>query len=259
MVSNDTERRYRYIAAFCTYHARVVRLLVLLPLALLARRDSRRAGAWCLAWIALSAGLCQGVLAWRAGSVGPLSPLAFLGNFQDKTASWIYHPDNFSPQGLVHKANPQGAGEARGLQRAVLGAGLLLLLMMVNHLLRAHAGGSWEAFAFACLLSPMVSPVAWSHYQVLLAPLLLLLGVRFLRDGAHWTHWAWLLFAYALAALAQQPLGTVPGALRLALTGRPYSYVETTRVLILSSFAQYVLLAVALLWYARGRTDERSI
>jgi hypothetical protein len=231
-------------------------LLVLLPFALLSRRDTRRAGVWCLATAAVLMALAQAALAARAHSLEPLSPLAFFSNFGAKAEPWIFHPDNFSPLGLVYRSNATGATDDRGFQRAALGLGILLLVAAADHALRGRPGASWEAFAFCCLLSPMLSPVAWSHYQVLLLPMLLVLWVRFLRHGAHWTRWAGLALAYALAQLVQQPLGSVPGGVLQALTGREESYVALTRVLAVAAFAQYVLLGTALLSFSEERATS---
>jgi hypothetical protein len=47
----------------------------------------------------------------------------------------------------------------------------------------------------------MLSPLEWSHYQVMLAPLFVLLLVRFTQDGAELDEWAGLAVAFVLASL----------------------------------------------------------
>ena len=59
------------------------------------------------------------------------------------------------------------------------------------------------------LLSPLFSPIAWSHYQVLLAPMLLLLAIQLPRTRQALAKWVLLGLGYLLAELTWTPLGTV--------------------------------------------------
>jgi hypothetical protein len=233
-------------------------ILVLLPLALLARRDTRKAGLVCVLGIAALTATAQAFLAWRAGELAALSPLPALQNFSVKTAPWVEHQENFSPQALLWRVW-QG-GRFRDQRRLVLLA-VGLVVLLANEAARRARGSSFEMFALAALLSPMLSPIAWSHYQLFLAPMFLLLAYRFHAAGARWPFWAMLVFAFVLAELVQRPLGdTLPGALGYLLTGASESQSAFERTLAVSQFAQYFLLLTWFSWLgsdpASGARDE---
>ena len=97
-----------------------------------------------------------------------------------------------------------------------------------------------------------MSPVSWTHYQLFLAPMLLLLVLRFLDEGASAGRWAGLLVAFALADLVLRPLDSVPGVIRGLATGYEESRPELLRFLAVSQFAQYVLFLTAYGWFSRG-------
>jgi hypothetical protein len=225
-------------------------IAVLTPLAFLSWRDTRRAGVWTIAWAAAYTAAAQAFLAWRAGDATALDPLPAFANFSKRTARWVCHEENFSPRGTVCR---MAGDEAWGTGSVVVLAGVLLLAAMARNALDRHGGRSWEAFAFVCLVSPMVGPVAWSHYQLFLLPMLVLLAVRFGTGGAHWTLWAGLAFSFFLAALVVRPIGTVPGGLAYLFGGRDTETLQDAfRVMAVSQFAQYFLFLTAYAAFQRA-------
>jgi hypothetical protein len=106
-------------------------------------------------------------------------------------------------------------------------------------------------FAFACLLSPMLSPVSWTHYQLFLAPMLLLLAYQFVVTRASAAQWAGLLAAFVLSDLILRPFDSVPGVILGVLAGRWEERRELLRFLAASQFAQYVLFLTAFGWFSR--------
>ena len=230
-------------------------LAILLPLILLARRDTRRAGAFALAWIAGLSLAAQALLAARAHDLGPLDPLTAIRNFLEKTKPvgvnffFLCHPANYSPQSLLCRV----VGVHHwSFQRVAVGVFLLLLGAWVIDALRGRAAMSWEVFAFGCALSVMLSPIAWSHYQVMLAPLFFLLFLRFVRDGATVGAWAGLILALVLASLIWQPYGSIVNALATVWQTAPRPR-EPTFLEGFSQFAQYLVVLTGVFWYVRHR------
>jgi hypothetical protein len=152
-----------------------------------------------------------------------------------------------------------GGAQYWTLQRILVLCFLLLLGVWVVWALRGRSVLSWEAFAFTCVLSAMVSSFEWTHYQVMLGPLFVLLLFRFAREGGGIGPWLGLLVAFVLASLIWEPYGTLFGSIRRVLTGRtePYNTLfggpERTFQEGIAQFAQYVLLATGVLWYAARR------
>src|SRR5947209_10473422 len=161
-------------------------MVILLPFVLLVRRGTRRAGAEALAWVIGISVAAQVFIATRAHDVvSRLNPLSSLQNFLHKTSPpniYLCHPVNFSPGSLLCRA--VGGAHYWTLQRIIVWCALLLLGAWVVRALRGRSILSWETFAFSCALSAMLSPIEWTHYQVMLAPLFLLLLFRFAREGA---------------------------------------------------------------------------
>jgi hypothetical protein len=139
------------------------------------------------------------------------------------------------------------------LQRLAVLAFVLGLGWLLWRSLRGHDGRSWELFAGACLLSPMLSPLAWTHYQLLLAPMFLVLATRLPRSREALPRWLLLGAAFLLAEISWTPLGTIAdlaGAGSFAPPGsRAYGNLLTA-----ASFAQYFLLAAAVRSLAPPRT-----
>lgn len=142
-------------------------VVILLPVALLARRDTRRSGLYCILWGLVFLATAQIFLAIRAGDVEVLSPITALSSFATRSAPWVCHPENFSPQGLLCRLMDE---EGRTVQRLFGSLAAFLMTALANDAIKDRPGCSWEVFGFVCLLSPMVGPIAWSHYQLFLAP-----------------------------------------------------------------------------------------
>jgi hypothetical protein len=233
-------------------------ILVLLPVFLLLGKQTRRAGVlgagWGLGLLAVS----QGFLALRAHSLGALSPLAAYRNFSAKslpTNIWSCHPENFSPQSALCRV--VGA-DYWDLQRVLVAGAVLAVVALYVHALWSRPSTSWSWFAGACLLSPMVGPIAWSHYQILLAPMFVLLVVELHRTRAPAVKWALLGAGFVLAELVWRPFGTAPGLVQRVLAGGTETTNHMFRVFVVAMFAQYVVLLVALLHF-RSRGEPGSV
>jgi hypothetical protein len=236
-------------------------MVILLPFVLLVRRGTRRAGAEALAWVVGISVAAQVFIATRAHDVvSRLNPLSSLQNFLHKTSPpniYLCHPVNFSPGSLLCRA--VGGAHYWTLQRIIVWCALLLLGAWVVRALRGRSILSWETFAFSCALSAMLSPIEWTHYQVMLAPLFLLLLFRFAREGASFGEWAALALAFLLASLIWEPYGTLAGTIQRITGGARESYnalgvaPELTFQEGISQFAQYILIVTGTVWYASRR------
>ena len=223
-------------------------LVILLPFALLSRKDSRVAGALCLAATAALTFAGQGFLAWRGHDVALLSPVPVLQNFGKHASGFLTEPENLSPQAMVQRLTRRNDP----LQRGAVLLGVALAILLANESLRRSSGRSWEVFAFSLVLSTLVGPISWSHYQVLLLPMFVLLACQFGQERASPVLWLTLGYAFILASLVQRPLElTVPGALRLLITGRLETWDDVLQVLMLSQFAPYLLYGAAFSWFSR--------
>jgi hypothetical protein len=226
-------------------------LAILLPFVLLARRETRRAGAEALGWAIALTVTAQCFMAWRADSLGPLNLFRVLENFNTASGPTTFRAcdvENFAPSSVLC----QLVGKSHfSLQHIVVLAGVALIAVWVIDALRGQRALSWEVFAFTCALSVMASPVSWSHYQVMLAPLFLLLLVRFTREGATFGTWSGLAAAFLLASLSWRPNGTLLGAARGVLTGATESQAAWTPVMDIAQLAQYALIFTGIMWYVR--------
>jgi hypothetical protein len=237
-------------------------LAILLPIVLLARRDTRRTGAWAVGYVVLFAYGCQALLAWHAHSASALSPLVALRNFDAKTGvarvsgftqGWACYPSNFAPgSSLCRIAGTQHPT----LQRCAALVFVALIGAWVMYALRGRDARSWEVFAFTCVISPMISPIDWAHYQVMLAPLLVLLVVRFTTGGATPLEWAGLAIAFVLASLNWGLYSSPIDVVRHGFW--PGKEFYPTLLDDLESGAQYVLLLTGTLWYWRRQPATRS-
>jgi hypothetical protein len=226
-------------------------LAILLPFVLLARRETRRAGAWAVVYLVVVSIVAQALLAAHAGSASAFNPLLELQSFMDKSklgTGWACWVENFAPGSLLCRV--AGSYDPT-FQRVVVLAGVALLGAWVVGSLRGRRALSWEVFAFTCAISPMVSPIDWSHYQLMLAPLFVLLVVRFSREGTEAGEWAGLGVAFVLASLMWRPYDTPIDLSRLGLPSTWTSF--GILVADVAQFAQYVLILTGALWYARHR------
>jgi Glycosyltransferase family 87 len=227
-------------------------LAILLPFVLIARRETRRAGVLSLVYLVGLNVLGQVFMAWRAHSLSALNVFPVLSSFANKAKPanyWACVPENFAPGSLLCRLV---GGQYWTLQHLIVWAGVALLALWVVDALRGSRAISWEVFAFTCALSTMVSPIAWSHYQIMLAPLFVLLLVRFSREGASAGAWAGLAVAFVLASLMWQPYGTLIGAVKGVVAGGTESEHALLTVEQFAQFAQYILILTGLLWYTNA-------
>ncbi len=211
-------------------------ILILLPFALLLRRESRRAGTWAIAVAAVLSVIGLGFLAWRAGDLSVANPFAYVAQFQAKGRGPIVAcvPENYSPIALLCRF---GVPSSTALTVAIAAAVLVVGWLLVRRL-RDVPDPRWELLATAGLLSPMLGPIGWAIYQVLLAPLMLLLAYQFWTGRAPMFLWLNLGAVFLLTILIWDPLES------LAQTPVPVLVVSYT----LSQFAQYFLLLLWVQW-----------
>jgi hypothetical protein len=179
-------------------------VLVLLPFALLLRRETRRAALWSIVAAALLTAIGLGFLAWRAGDLSVGSPIVYAARFMTVVGrpGSVCVIQNYSPTALLCRFGvPSSTALTILINVVVLGvAGLLA------YQLRDARDVRWEVFAAASLLSPMLGPIGWAAYQVLLAPLMLLLAYQFWVERAPAFLWANLGFVFLLTMLIWDPL-----------------------------------------------------
>jgi hypothetical protein len=246
-------RRPRAGAALIGFSVAVKPLAIVLPFVLLARRETRRAGLIALGWLIALNVMAQGFMAERAGSLSTLNLLPVLRNFAEKSKpenSWACHPENFAPGSLLCRL---AGSQNWNVQHVIVWAGVALLSMWVAGALRGYKMISWEVFAFSCAISTMISPIAWDHYQVMLAPLFVLLLVRMTTDGSLLGTWCGLVVAFGLASLMWQPFGTSIGALRHVADGSAQTQRALFSIAAVAQFAQYILVLTGVVWYLQAR------
>ncbi|HKW73665.1 MAG TPA: glycosyltransferase family 87 protein [Candidatus Dormibacteraeota bacterium] len=216
-------------------------LVVLLPLALLLRRQTRTAGLWAIASAASLTFVGLAFLAWRAGDPAVLNPIAYLTGFLSKGQGPIAAcvPENYSPVALLCRL-----GIAPTFGTAVVVAVVVLIAWwFITRSLPDVPESDWAIFAAASIFSGLLGPIDWAHYGVLMAPLFLLLAYQFWRENAPPPFWIGLGVAYLLAELVWDPLESLAQTPVLVVI---FSYSA-------GQFSQYVLL---LLW-ARWRVFRR--
>ncbi len=234
---------------------------VLVLLAFLVRRDSRRAAAGTIMWSVVIELVGLMFLAIRSHSLQMLSPLHSYKNFSNASSPflhpWVCHPENFSPQSMLCRLGGDSYWTA---QRVAVIVAVLLLCAVSFHSVRHSSGLSWRLFAFGCALSPMISPIAWSHYQIMLAPLLVVLAFEFDQHRTPASMWASLIAGYSLVELVWRPYGTLPGAVAHFFT----RHVETTQteftVFAYSAWAQFIVVGTAIIFFTdlSAREEARS-
>jgi hypothetical protein len=228
-------------------------LVFLVPFVLLVPRSTRRVALETIAWVIVLNVLGLILYAIRAHSLDALNPYTALQTFEGKAGlsnTWACAPDNFAPGALQCRLS--GINNPT-LQQIVVYSVVALFGVWAVDVLRGRGPRSWEVLAFAAPLSAMLSPLQWSHYQVLLLPLFVLLVVRFLTEGATFGAWAGLASAFFLASLMWQPYGTLVGAVRGVFSGMPQTPHDLQSIGTVAQFAQYTLLITALVWYAAHR------
>lgn len=207
---------------------------ILLPLALLFRRESRRAALWAIGVAGVLSAIGLGFLAWRGGDLSIANPISYVAHFQTKGGGPIVAcvAQNYSPMALLCRL---GVPSTTVLTVAVAGVVLFLGWLAVRRL-RGVPNATWDLVAVAFALSPMLGPIGWAHYQLLLAPLMLLLAYQFWAERAPIFLWFNLGLVFVLTMLVWDPLES------LARTPVIVLVVSYT----IGQFAQYFLL---LLWF----------
>ena len=211
-------------------------LLVLLPLALLFRRESRAAGWWSIATAAALSVIGFGFLAWRADTISVALPITYVQSFLAKGRGPIVAcvPENYSPMALLCRLGVSTSTPvAIGVAVVVVAIGWWLARRLSE-----SRDAKWELFAAVCLLSPMLGPIGWATYQLLLAPLMLLLAYQFWAEGAPVRLWAGLVVTYLMTELVWDPLESLAQT-PVAVVVFSYS---------LGQFAQYVILLTWARW-----------
>jgi hypothetical protein len=254
------ERDRWVVAAFLIALSVMIKPIVLVvPVALLLRRDTRRAGYATAIWATGMLVLSQAFLAWRAHSLAALSPIPAVTNFAAKSppaSTWLCVPENFSPASMLCRLGETTSFAV--IQRVTVVGGVAALAWLALRSVRTETGRSWRVFGYACALSAMISPVAWSHYQLLLAPLLLLVAHDLYVHGGSAPAWVALALGFLLAELVWQPYGTLPQFANLVLRGVGESAGDKRAIFAVAEFAQYVVLATALVRFsARPRLEQR--
>jgi hypothetical protein len=178
----------------------------MVPLVMLLRRETRRAGLIAISWVIGLNVLAQALFAQRAHNLATLNPTIGLSN-------------------LLHKTTA---------------AGNVFLCASVNFSPTA---------TFACPFSIMLSALSWAHYQVMLAPLFLLLFYRFTTEGARLGEWVGLIAAFTLASLMWMPYGTLWS--ELGGSSSTSGDGATTFIEQYSALAQYIVVITGIVWYAR--------
>jgi hypothetical protein len=211
-------------------------VLVLLPFALLLRRQTRRGGLWSIAVAAVLNVIGLGFLAWRAGDPSVASPVVYAGRFLTVVGvpESVCVIQNYSPTAFLCRFGiPASTALTIFLIAAVLGVGWLLV-----HQFREEKDVRWEMLAAASLLSPMLGPIGWANYQVLLAPLMLLLAYQFWAERAPVFLWLNLAMVFLMTMLIWDPLES--------LLNVPVMLLVITYTI--GQFAQYFLILLWIQW-----------
>lgn len=211
-------------------------IFVVVPLALLLRRESRTAGAWSLVTAAVLTLAGLGFLAWRAGDPAVANPVDYLSGFLGKGQGAMFGcvPENYAPVATLCRLGLEPSSLLTAtVALVVVAAGWLLIRG-----LPAWPESRWAIFGLACLLSTMAGPINWASYGVLLIPLFLLLAYEFWRDGAPPPLWIALGLAYLLNELVWDPLESLA---RTPVAVVVFSYSA-------GQFGKYVLLFAWVRW-----------
>jgi hypothetical protein len=224
-------------------------LAIAVPVLLVCRRDTRRAGIWSIVWFGGLNIVGQIFMAIRAHSISALNIFPIIQNFAHKSEPsnfWSCVAENFAPGSLLCRLV---GGSNWTLQHFIVWGFVAILTVWIIDALRGRRALEWDGFSFACAISVMLSPIAWSHYQIMLAPLFVVLVYRFSREGASIAPWCGLLIAFLLASLMWQPFGTIVTSVRQTVTGHVMTERDLQSVEAVAEFAQYVLVITGILWY----------
>jgi uncharacterized membrane protein len=228
-------------------------LALLLPVFLLFHRETRRTA---IVAIGAAAGFTLAGLVVIALGGGSVSPFDYYRTFDDRTV------DNFACNRV--NASPTGfACRIMGIEnfdvtRFLVLCGIAVLVALVLGLLRGTKGTSLIVFAWACLLSPMASPLEWAHYSVMLAPMFVVLAAQAWKERTRLELWFGLLVAYVLSQVVWNPARSLPAQFESGAE----SLDDVYRTMAVGGMAQIVLAAVALVATGRiardGSAEQRE-
>jgi uncharacterized membrane protein len=225
-------------------------LVLLLPLFLLFHRETRKAVVGAVIGFAMFTLTGLAVMSARAGT--SLDPFAYYHRFDQRIIKdYACNPINASPTGLACRV--MGGTQHFDATRALVFVGLAVLIIIVLAGLRHAPGHSPWIFAWACLISPMVSPVTWSHYGVMLAPMFVVLAAYAWANRWRIELWTGLVVAYLLSDAVWQP----SQSLVAFLTGKPDTLDDVYRTYVIAATAQFVIIAVALAVSGRDDIDSQ--
>ncbi|HYL09090.1 MAG TPA: glycosyltransferase family 87 protein, partial [Candidatus Udaeobacter sp.] len=132
-------------------------IVILLPVALLLHKRTRRVGAWSIAVTASLTVAGLGFLAWRAADLSVLNPFDYLQGFlakgQGAIAACIV--ENYSPVAMLCRLGVPPTTVTTVVVAAIV---LVTGYLLVRHL-PDTSEGNWELFAAACFLSIMLGPI----------------------------------------------------------------------------------------------------
>jgi hypothetical protein len=232
-------------------------LLVMLPVALMLRRETRRAGVLALLWAAGLTAVGQVFLAIRASDAGLLDPWRAYQDFTtpawNPAGSHACHPGNVSLQATTCRIF--GTGLWSGQRVLALGIAVALAWVALAAV-RRYRGTSFEYLAVACAISPMFGPIEWTHYQVALAPLLLTVALHLVVRPRR-IAWVLLIVAYVGLSLVWSPAMAVARLASDWFGGTPLH--DSFVLMRLAMVFQYLLLGVGcwVLWAdAAGRMPD---
>jgi hypothetical protein len=207
-------------------------ILLLVPLVLLLRRESRYAG---VASIVAGAGLSLAglvFLAWRAEDWSAADPVAYLAAFAAKgrgpLAACVVQ--NYSPVAFLCRLGIPTP--------TVVTLAIAACVGLIGWLLAQQLRSGWELFAAAGLLSPMLGPIEWAGYQLLFAPVMLVLAYQFWSGRAPGRMWVYLAVVFLMTDMVWDPFESLAGAPVVVLV---VSYS-------IGQFAQYALILLWLQW-----------
>jgi len=224
-------------------------LFVVLPVALVLRRETRRAGVHALAWTAGLLTLGQVFLAARASDARLLEPWRAYRDFTtpafDAAGSHACHPANVSLQATMCRV----VGDHLWSAQRLLALGIAVAITWASlSAVRRYRGTSFEYMAVACGISPLFGPIAWTHYQIALAPLLIVVLLHLVLTP-RWIAWVLVICAYVGLSLVWSPAMAVPRLASDWFGGTPLH--DSFVLMRVAMVFQYLLIGVGC-WVLRA-------
>jgi len=250
-------KRSGWAAALIGLSIAIKPLAILLPVFLVFHRDTRRAAIASIGWVIGPNAIGLAYLAWRAHDTSAADPIAYYNHWTDRTVgAYVCTKGPISPASLgCRLLGTQHLDVTRLLVLATLGIVTLLALGT----LRGCVGTSFRVLAWACLLSPMVGTIEWPHYQIMFAPMLILLVVSFIRGRGPFQLVVATAVAYALTTLVWYPAMSLPYQVSSWFGGHRETLPALYRILTITMLGQYLLIAVGLsVWSGTAGTRPLS-